>query len=293
MELSYLRYFYEVAQCGSFTSAAHKLHISQSSLSKAVAQLEDQQGVQLLQRSKKGVSLTTTGKAVFEKAQSLFQTAIEIEDICRGKKERYEGNLKFGASDHIVNYLISKKISKLKSLYPSIVPSIFSGTPNDVITLLHNNEIEFGLFFTRVQMPSIVYKPLMNLDMALVCSRNLVPEFKTKISSQHLKNLFRTVGMIASIGSQYQKHPSKPIFDLIGENPKIVAESNSQETQKRFCLDGVGIGFLAKFMVEEEIKNKLLVEIPLEKPVMLDLHLAHKKEMILSPNAQVFLNLIK
>ncbi|MEQ1672357.1 MAG: LysR family transcriptional regulator, partial [Hyphomicrobium sp.] len=101
MEVSYLKVFHEVARCGSFTEAAKHLNISQSSLSRAVLLLEESEGVQLFERSKRGVSLTSVGKEVFLRCESLFQNVRDIENLCRGSRESCEGRLAFAAADHI------------------------------------------------------------------------------------------------------------------------------------------------------------------------------------------------
>jgi len=75
MELNHLRYFFEVAQAGSFTEAARRLHVSQSALSKAVATLEDSEGVELFTRTKKGVTLTSLGAEVFKRSHAIFRSA--------------------------------------------------------------------------------------------------------------------------------------------------------------------------------------------------------------------------
>lgn len=287
MELNHLRHFYEVAKAASFTGASHKLRISQSSLSKSVGLLEENQGVKLFNRTKKGVLLTAIGREVFEKCQLLFNTAEEIENICLGKKEVYSGNVKLGASDHIVNYLLAERMLELKSQYPQVTCSIFSEAPNEIIKLILDSEIEYGLFFTKVAHPGIVYRRIGSVKMALVCQSYLLKEFKLKPTLSQLKLILQKLGMISSIGSQYLKHPSKPIFDLIGTNPKITFESNSQEAQKRLCLLGGGVAFLAYFMIEKELKDKSLVEIELETPLEFELFLASKRGNFISPAAEI------
>src|SRR5688572_26359702 len=136
MELNHLRYFFEVAQAGSFTHAARKLRISQSSLSKAVALLEDREGVKLLQRSKKGVALTAVGTEVYRMSAAIFLTVTEIENTCRGTKEVCEGYLRFGASDHVTNYLLVDEVRALQKEHAKVVPSIFSGAPHEIIEMI-------------------------------------------------------------------------------------------------------------------------------------------------------------
>jgi len=125
--------------------------------------------------------------------------------------------------------------------------------------------------------------------MALACQSHLLKEFKLKPNLSQLKLILQKLGMISSIGSQYLKHPSKPIFDLIGTNPKITHESNSQEAQKRLCLQGGGVAFLAHFMIEQELKDKTLVEIELENPLEFELFLAFKRGNFISPSAEILI----
>jgi DNA-binding transcriptional LysR family regulator len=292
MELNHLRYFYEVAKSGSFTEAARRLHISQSALSKAVALLEDAEGVQLFQRSKQGVVLTSVGSEVFQKSEAIFQTVIEIQNTCRGTQETCEGILRFGASDHVTNYLLVSKIREMREKHPLVTPSVFSGTPNEITAAILSNEIEFGLFFTKLNIPQIIYEPLFEIEMAVVCHPKLIPDLKAGQSVARLRTALRETGFIGSIHSQYQTHPSQDFMDLMGDQPNIGFESNSQETQKRLCIEGGGVAFLARFMVEKELKKGSLVEVTLVKPLKLSLHLARRKSRPLSVSAKTFVELL-
>src|ERR1700722_8298297 len=106
MELNHLRAFYEVARIGRFSEAARRLHISQSALSRSVALLEDAEGVQLFERSKKGVKLTKIGTEVFLRCERMFKTFEEIEGLCRGTREVCGGPLRFATTDHVTNELL-------------------------------------------------------------------------------------------------------------------------------------------------------------------------------------------
>src|SRR6202030_3534775 len=70
MELRHLRYFVAVADAGSLTVAARKLHTSQPSLSRQIRDLEDEVGAQLLTRRARGIELTPAGRAFLEHARS-------------------------------------------------------------------------------------------------------------------------------------------------------------------------------------------------------------------------------
>ncbi len=80
MELEQLRIFAAVAGCGSFSRAARQLYISHSTTSRAVAALEEELGVRLLERGNRVLGLTKAGEVLLEEArrlESAFQAAGE------------------------------------------------------------------------------------------------------------------------------------------------------------------------------------------------------------------------
>lgn len=284
MELNYLRAFFEVAQSGSFTAAGRRLHVSQSALSRAVALLEEEEGVLLFQRAKSGVSLTEIGEEVFRRAAEIFEKVEEIQNACRGKKESKGGPLRIGASDHLTNYLLLPLLTQLCSAFPTITPCVFTGTPDEVTYKVFQGELELGLCFTKLNVPGICFEVLKTLPMAVVSS--------PKLGARRVRELVEQHGFIGSIRSQYHVHPSNAFLDQMTCAPAMRFESNSQEAQKRFCLAGGGVAYLARFMVEQEIAQGLLVEHPLKKPMHAKLLLVTKKGATRSREAEELLKLL-
>jgi len=96
MELRHLRYFCAVAEEQSFTSAARRLHVSQSGVSGQVRDLERELGVTLLRRNQREVMLTSEGAVFLREAQSILahaQRAVEI--VTRASQGQY-GKLTIG-----------------------------------------------------------------------------------------------------------------------------------------------------------------------------------------------------
>lgn len=83
MELEQLRIFVAVAEHGGFSAAARRLYISHSTTSRAVAALEAELGVTLLERSSHTVRLTSAGAVLLREARALLQTAADIADRVR------------------------------------------------------------------------------------------------------------------------------------------------------------------------------------------------------------------
>ncbi|MEA9355340.1 LysR family transcriptional regulator [Bacteriovorax sp. PP10] len=289
MELSYLRVFYEVAKAGKFSETAKKLNVSQSALSRSVSLLEEGEGVVLFDRSKSGVSLTPKGLDVFRLCEQLFQTEKEIENLCRGIQDKCEGFLRFAASDHVINDLLPGPIHEFRRQHPKVVPSIRSGTPDEIVNHLLTTDCEFALMFAKINTPQIEFRRLHPESMSLVCHPDLWKECKSSSNEKTLKKLIGKYGYMSAIGASMDRRSSQVLIELFGEMPSIGFEINSQESQKRFCLAGEGVAYLTNFMVKKEIERGELFEIPVDHIHEFHMWLARPKGKQLSLTSRMFL----
>jgi len=91
-----LRYFVTVAEEGQITRAARKLHLAQPALSQAIAQLESELGLELLERQPHGVTLTADGEAFYEKARVALAAATEALQTAQSLARAQKGTLTLG-----------------------------------------------------------------------------------------------------------------------------------------------------------------------------------------------------
>src|SRR5215475_529725 len=97
VELRHLRYFVAVAEMENLSRAAtEKLHVAQPSLSRQIRDLEDELGVQLLERTAKSVRLTDAGRAFFDEARAILQHADEAVLKARAVAGKLETELRVG-----------------------------------------------------------------------------------------------------------------------------------------------------------------------------------------------------
>lgn len=289
MELNYLRVFYEVAKAGKFSESAKKLNISQSALSRSVNLLEEAEGVILFDRSKSGVKLTPKGLDVFRLCEKLFQTEKDIENLCRGIQENCEGYLRFAASDHVINDYLPNSLHDFRRLHPKVVPSIRSGTPDEIVHHLLTTDCEFALMFAKINTPQIDFRRLNPERMSLVCHPDIWKECKSSSNEKTLRKVIGKYGYMSAIGASMDKRSSQVLIELFGEMPAIGFEINSQESQKRFCMAGEGVAYLTNFMVKKEIAKGELFEIPVDHIHEFHLWLARPKGKQLSLTSRTFL----
>jgi DNA-binding transcriptional LysR family regulator len=282
-----------VAKAGRFTEAAKRLNISQSALSRSVALLEEREGVKLLERSKSGVTLTTIGAEVYRHCEQLFQTVSRIESVCRGLQQTCEGPLRFATTDHIINHLLPQHLQAMRNEYPLVLPSIFLGSPDELLQHLLQSEVEFSLSFAKVPAPQVEFEVLKEEPMALVVQDDLWRKTTGGTVTARLNKVLDQHGYISSIGAFAQTRPSRVLRELFGKMPPVGLEVNSQEAQKQICIGGGGVAYLSRFMVAREIDGGQLHEINVEKTHSFNLWLAVRRGHELSVAAKTFIDRLR
>jgi DNA-binding transcriptional LysR family regulator len=114
-ELRQLRYFVAIAEEGSLTRAAARLHIAQQSLSQQVRTLEAQLGVTLFERSSRGVTLTDVGLVLLREARPVLAHAERAVDAVRRVARGEQGELRVGFLGSVANYFSRRSCARSAS----------------------------------------------------------------------------------------------------------------------------------------------------------------------------------
>ena len=112
--------FAAVADAGSFQAAADRLHVDRSVLSRRVAALEAQLGVQLLHRSTRALSLTEAGAAIVTRARALDELLGEVRRIADDAQAQPRGLLRISAATHFGTRCVQPAVVRYQALYPQV-----------------------------------------------------------------------------------------------------------------------------------------------------------------------------
>lgn len=118
--LAAMETFVRVVDTGSFSAAARQLRIGQPAVSKAVAQLEQRLGSQLLLRSSRGLSTTEAGLHFYERARRVIEAAEEAEHAARGAAASLTGRLRFSAAVTFTRLHIIPQLPLFMSRHPDL-----------------------------------------------------------------------------------------------------------------------------------------------------------------------------
>lgn len=121
MNLTKIRYFVEVARCGSFSEAARRLYTAQPNVSKQIAQMEQELDFTLFVRNKRTVQLTPAGQLLYEELRELPDRLDGLFDRAKTLARREETHLTIGILEgQEVNALLLTRLNLAREIYPTL-----------------------------------------------------------------------------------------------------------------------------------------------------------------------------
>ncbi|ASW03430.1 LysR family transcriptional regulator [Paraburkholderia aromaticivorans] len=148
MELRHLRYFVAVAEERNFTRAAQRLNIAQPPLSRQIQQLEENLGVQLLERNSRPLKLTETGKFFYSHAAQLLAQTADLESMTR-RVGNIERSLSVGFVGSTLYGMLPKIIRRFRDEHTTVELSLHEMSTMDQIRALKDGRIDVG--FGRIR----------------------------------------------------------------------------------------------------------------------------------------------
>lgn len=150
LDLRQLRYFIAVAEAEHVGRAAEHLHISQSPLSRQIAQLEKSLGLTLFERTQQRIRLTADGRVFLTEARALLRHADRLENLGRRLGRGEEGGLCIGyVSDAMHTGVLPAALRTLQQERPGIHVALYSLTPEEQFVGLRQRSLDIAL----VQQP--------------------------------------------------------------------------------------------------------------------------------------------
>ena len=115
MELRVLNYFLAIAREKNITKAAQSLHVTQPTLSRQIAQLEDELGVKLLNRSSHNITLTEEGMILKRRAQEILSLADKTKRDFLYREENLAGEISIGSGEFLSSRILAESFPRKTS----------------------------------------------------------------------------------------------------------------------------------------------------------------------------------
>lgn len=290
-------YLKAVAEHGNFSNAARALFISQPYLSKFVKKLEDDLGVELINRNVTPISLTYAGErylAYMNEIEKTYQNMKnEIEAITNMKK----GRLKLGINPILGSHTLYNLLPQFIKTYPGVEIELIEETSIVIEQLLLQRKIDICLNLLPIFNPEIMYESLFEEKIFLVIPEGhkyYRPDLDTnKVNfPMDIHSLSGEKFILLKQGLGLRRITDQIFYDY-SLKPDIILETTNIENAYRLANYGIGLTLVPEVILKNNLLSKSNIYTIGNPPAKYNLVVAYKKGEVLSVPALAFLKMAK
>jgi LysR family hydrogen peroxide-inducible transcriptional activator len=191
MTITQLKYVLAVAEHQNFTKAAQKTYVTQPTLSMQIQKLEDELNIQIFDRSKKPIELTSIGRKIVNQAHSIVNEAERMQDIVDQEKGFIGGEFRLGIIPTVMPTLLPMFLKNFGNKYPKVHLKIDELTTDDIISKLLDGHLDAAIAATPLEHELIkervlYYEPFVGY---IPLSHRLATEKKISIADLNIDDI--------------------------------------------------------------------------------------------------------
>lgn len=257
MELKYLNTFKTILETGSFQKAAERLNYAQSTITLQVQLLEQELSVRLFEKIGRKMELTQAGKELLPYIDNVLAAVEQMENFGKQGNE-LTGTLRIAIPETLLSYQMPQVLKRFRKEAPNVKLSLQTPNCYEIREQVLKGTVDLGVHYDIGGYgPSLIVEKLKSYQLVLIGCTELNGEegnFKTKGQRKDICLL------TTDKNSLYQK-----IFDEYLRRSDITLNGEmeliSAEAIKRSVIGNLGVAYLPRFAVEEELENGSVQEL--------------------------------
>src|SRR5688572_26977981 len=240
VDLRQLEIIRAIAETGSFTAAGHKLHVSQSAISRQILLLEDELKEPVFLRVGRRIRITPAGESLLQLSHRVFQ---DLKDTIAGisdSQESLRGTVRLLGGMTVCLYVFPPLLTELKRQHPEIDLKLMTGSSERCLQQLRSGAGDLALLTLPIDQPDLVTVPVLQEELLVVTAAKHPLSRKRKILPHDL------VGqpfVLFESGSNTRRAVDE-FFMMARIEPQIVMETENVEIIKAMVRTGVGISII-------------------------------------------------
>ena len=267
MDIKQLRYFIAIAEEGSLSAAAQRVHVAQPSLSQHVLTLERDLDVRLLERSPRGVSLTQAGEVLLSHAREIVTALETATDAVRRSGAEPVGDVSFGLPSSVSMVLSVPLAETVRLELPKVRLRAIEAMSGFIQTWLEDQSIDLGILYDVSAVRHLKYRQLMTEDLFFFSAPDAWPFDKPPGSAVKLSELPPIELVLPS-----KHHGLRIMIDRFtrshGIQLNVATEMDALSQIKTMVSRGSGYTVLAPAAAFDFVERGELIMAPIIEPRM-------------------------
>jgi DNA-binding transcriptional LysR family regulator len=256
MEIRQLRAFVAIAEAGTFTAAAQRVHVTQAAISMQIRQLENELGVKLFVRAPRRVVLTEAGEQLLQRARHILRDHDAAVDEVAELAGTQRGRLRIGsASAGVTTDVLPKLFKEVRKQHADAHLSLVSGTSDALVNQLLNGELDLAFVSLPVEARGIHTERLSQDQLVAIASP------RHALAKQKTVSAYTLAGEKLILGERggNTRRLIDQFFAQAGVTLHISMELSRQAAIRRMVEENMGVGIVPLQSVSEAVAKGRLV----------------------------------
>ena len=251
MDLRQLDMFRAVAEEGTFTRAAHDVHVTQSAISRQVKLLEDELGCILLHRGQRRVTLTSAGdlllKTVHRVQREIQETVSQISET----RALRRGSLSLAGGMTVCMYVLPPVLKKFRALYPSVELSVTSAASETLLERIRKHELDIALLTLPIVGEEFEVRPALHEEMVVITAPGHPLAKKRPVPPEDLSKY----PLVLYESGSNTRHVLDSFFREEKVAARVVMETENVEIIKSMVSNGLGVSIIPFAAAAKDVRT--------------------------------------
>jgi len=280
--------FVRVVEAGSFTKAAQTLHLSKTTVSQLVQQLEARLQVKLLNRTTRQVNVTPEGAAYYEKVARVLVDLQDADDVLAGDLAAPSGRLRIDVPSPFARFILMPALPDFHKRYPQI--QIVMGASDRNVDVIGEN-VDCVLRGGDITVPSLVARRVADLQLGVYASPDYLRSAGMPAHPRDLEDQpHRLVGYLRSSSGSIATISMQRGEESVEVKGRYVVAADDGNAYLAAGLAGMGVLCMPSYMAQEPMKKGELTPLFEEWQLApMPLYLAYPQNRHLSAKLRVFI----
>jgi DNA-binding transcriptional LysR family regulator len=295
IDFRHLETFCRIAELKSFSKAADDLFLTQPTVSGHILSLEKTLSLHLFDRTNREVRLTKAGEIFLKYALKILTSRKDLLNALIEFSQGIRGELSLGASTIPGEYLLPKLMGDFKKEHPHMNISLKIADTKEITQYVLQDNVELGIIGAKLNNPSLLYEKYEEDEIMVVAPPD--HHLLTQKKRVNVEVLLKEPWIIREEGSGTQMAVERALRRK-GKSLKqfnVVIEMGSTSSVKEGVKAKLGLAFISKRAVEEELNQNLLSRINVEgiEPISRQIYIVSHRGRTFSPIGMEFLQFLK
>ncbi|HEX8136983.1 MAG TPA: LysR family transcriptional regulator [Pyrinomonadaceae bacterium] len=290
MEMTQLEFFSMVVEEGSFSKAAERVFRTQPAVSIAIRRLEEEVGAPLFERSQKTPVLTQAGELVYDYAKRILALRDQAREVVTELRSLERGRVRIGANESTSLYLLPHLILDYRNQHPNVKVEIYRHVSERLPLEVLDRNVDLALLAYEPVDSDLESFPVLRDELVLIMPPDHPLAGRGAVTVKEL-------GQESFLAHNVKTASRFKVVEVFAQHHtplNITLELATVETIKRFVQLKIGLAFVPRMCVTEELERGTLATIPVKGLTYFrTIWATHRRQTTLSHAAAAFLEILR